>query len=85
MLPNNLVEVRKNHKFNLSSLNKWVDNHLENYENISFTKNNTCDGYRTFAPEYRSINSGTCESNGFQDLLSEHECCLLYTSPSPRD
>ena len=34
MLPNNLVEVRKNHKFNLSSLNKWVDNHLENYENI---------------------------------------------------
>ena len=34
MLPNNLVEVRKNHKFNLSSLNKWFDNHLENYENI---------------------------------------------------
>ena len=34
MLPNNLVEVRKNHKFNLSSLNKWVDNHLENFENI---------------------------------------------------
>ena len=34
MLPNNLIEVRKNHKFNLSSLNKWIDNHLENYENI---------------------------------------------------
>ena len=34
MLPNNLVEVRKNHKFNLSSLNKWIDNHLENFENI---------------------------------------------------
>ena len=34
MLPNNLVEVRKNHKFNLSSLNKWVDNYLDNRGNI---------------------------------------------------
>ena len=34
MLPNNLVEVRKNHKFNLNSLNNWVDNHLENYGSI---------------------------------------------------
>ena len=34
MIPNNLVEVRKNHKFNLSSLNKWIDNNLEKYGNI---------------------------------------------------
>ena len=38
MLPNNLVEVRKNHKFNLNSLNNWVDNHLENYGSISDIK-----------------------------------------------
>lgn len=47
---------------------------IENYENISFTKNNTCDGYKNFAPEYRSINSGTCESNGYKKLISHHEC-----------
>ena len=38
MLPNNLVEVRKNHKFNLGNLNKWVDNHLENYGSITHIK-----------------------------------------------
>ena len=38
MLPNNLIEVRKNHKFKLDRLNKWVDNHLENYGGITDIK-----------------------------------------------
>ena len=41
---------------------------------ILVSQNNTCDGYVNFAPEYRSINSGTCESNGYQNLISAHEC-----------
>jgi len=38
MLPNNLVEVRKNHKFKLDSLNKWIGKHLENYGSITDIK-----------------------------------------------
>ena len=38
MIPNNLVEVRKNHKFNLSNLNKWVDSNLDNYGSITDIK-----------------------------------------------
>ena len=34
MLPNNLVEVRKNNKFKLDNLNEWIETHLTNYDNI---------------------------------------------------
>lgn len=38
MLPNNLVEVRKNHKFKLDKLNTWIENHLTDYGYISDIK-----------------------------------------------
>ena len=35
-------------------------------------KNSSCDGNST--PNFRQIYSGTCESNGFSNLISSHEC-----------
>ena len=47
---------------------------IENYENISFSKNSKCNGYQNLIPNYREIHSGTCESSGFNNLISAHEC-----------
>ena len=43
-------------------------------EDINFTQNSNCKGYQNLMPNYVEIYSGNCESNGFNNLLSAHEC-----------
>ena len=51
-----------------------ITSYVQVGNNNSVNISNTCNGYQNLMPNLREIYSGTCESNGFQDLISSHEC-----------
>ena len=53
-----------------------ITSYVEDGSNDSVNISNTCNGYQNLMPNFRQIYSGTCESNGFQELSSQHECSL---------
>ena len=53
-----------------------ITSYVQDGSNNSVNISNTCNGYQNLIPNFRKISSGTCESNGFQELSSQHECSL---------
>ena len=53
-----------------------ITSYVEDGSNNSVNLSNTCNGYQNLIPNFISITSGTCESNGLKSLISEHECAL---------
>ena len=49
---------------------------MEDGSNNSVNISNTCNGYQNLMPNFITITSGTCDSNGYKFLISEHECAL---------
>ncbi|MBP43411.1 MAG: hypothetical protein CL925_03320 [Deltaproteobacteria bacterium] len=43
-------------------------------QSLSASLGSKCNGYQNLIPNYREIYSGTCESSGFNNLISAHEC-----------
>ena len=43
---------------------------------MSTNLDSQCNGYQNLMPNFIKITSGTCESNGYQELSSQHECSL---------
>ena len=53
-----------------------ITSYVQDGSNNSVNISNTCNGYQNLIPNFKKIYSGTCESNGFQELSSQHECSL---------
>ena len=53
-----------------------ITSYVEDGSNNSVNLSNTCNDYQNLMPNFITITSGTCESNGFQELSSQHECSL---------
>ena len=51
-----------------------ITSYVEDGSNNSVNLSSTCNGYQNLMPNFRQIFSGTCESNGYQNLISAHEC-----------
>ena len=47
-------------------------------ENTSVNIDSNCNGYQNLIPNFIKVTTGTCESNGYQELYSQHECALAY-------
>ena len=43
-------------------------------QSLSTNLDSKCNGYKNLLPEFRSINSGNCETYGYRNLISPHEC-----------
>ena len=45
-------------------------------QSLSTNLDSKCNGYQNLMPNSKQIYLSTCESNGFQELSSQHECSL---------
>ena len=46
------------------------------HQSLNTNLDSKCNGYQNLMPNFIKITSGTCESNGYQELSSQHECSL---------
>ena len=53
-----------------------ITSYVQVGNNNSVNISNTCNGYQNLMPNFITITSGTCDSNGYKFLISEHECAL---------
>ena len=53
-----------------------ITSFVEDGSNDSVNISNTCNGYQNLIPNFVKITSGNCESNGYRNLKSSHECSL---------
>ena len=44
------------------------------HQSLSTNLDSKCNGYKNLLPEFRTINSGNCETYGYRNLISPHEC-----------
>jgi len=51
-----------------------ITSYVKNDGNTSVNISSTCNGYQNLMPNFIKITSGNCESNGYNNLLSPHEC-----------
>ena len=52
---------------------------------MDFKKKFDYNDINNFLPDNKTIGTSDYYRNKFRDGLPDYMCCLLYTSPSPRD
>ncbi|MEC8186302.1 MAG: hypothetical protein VX208_14560, partial [SAR324 cluster bacterium] len=51
-----------------------ITSYVQDGSNNSVNISNICNGYQNLTPNFVKITSGNCESNGYNNLTSPHEC-----------
>jgi hypothetical protein len=63
-----------------------ITSYVQDGSNNSVNISNTCNGYQNLIPNFIKINSGNCLTNGYENLISGHQCSLAtghIVSPGP--
>ena len=51
-----------------------ITSYVQDGSNNSVNVSNTCNGYQNLIPNFIKITSGNCDTNGYNNLISLHEC-----------